>query len=214
MSYIYKTGRIELYEQIKRHAGYIHGRVLDVGAGTFPRYQNFFTCSEYVRMNMEPGSNTDVVGRVEDIPFPDGSFDSIVCTQVLGDVYELQKAFNEFYRVLRPRGVILVTESLFDPLHDEPTDYWRFTPHSLRRLAEDARFIVKVLECRGGYHGLMAQLQARYWIGYLNAHERWFARIFSRLLKMRGDFARMRDRADTSSANASFTHGYLLIASK
>ncbi len=214
MTFIYKTGRAELQDQIRRHAGAIGGRVLDVGAGSYPRYKNLFTCSEYVRMDVAAAEGVDAVGYVEDIPFPDGSFDSIVCTQVLGDVFDLPKAFNEMRRVLRQGGVLLVTESLMDPLHDEPHDFWRFTSHSLRRLAENATFAVEVLEARGGYHSIMAQLRARYWIERLHATDRWFARPLSRILKVLGERARRKDKTDTSPANKAFTHGYILIARK
>lgn len=214
MSYIYKTDRIELREQIKRHAGFIKGRVLDVGSGGFSRYIDLFKFDEYIKMDIESGKNIDIVGRVENIPSKDGSFDSIVCTQVLGDVYELQKAFSEFYRVLKSGGTLLVTENLFDSLHDEPNDFWRFTEHSLRRLAEEAGFEVKVLEHRGGYRSVMAQLKARYWIECFSINGKWFARPFSFLMKILGQRAISLDRKDKNPVNKTFTHGYILIARK
>lgn len=214
MTYIYKTGRIELYEQIKRHTDVIQGRILDVGSSGFPRYKGLFTYDKYLTMDMTPAKGVDIVGKAEAIPFPDASFDSIVCTQVLGDVFELQKAFSEFHRVLTPGGRVLITENLFDSLHGEPYDFWRFTAHSLRRLAEEAGFEVEVLERRGGYHSVMAQMKARYWIERLSAYWKWYAHIFSLFLKILGTWARCRDRHDKSHANALFTHGYLLIARK
>lgn len=214
MSYIYKTGRIELYKQIKLHANFVKGRVLDVGAGNFSRYQNLFKFDEYVKMDISPGQGTDIVGKIENIPVPDNSFDSIVCTQVLGDIYDLRQAFSELYRILQPNGVALITENLFDALHDEPRDYWRFTEYSLRRLAEDAGFLVEVLERRGGYFSVMAQSKARYWIERLNANKKWFARLLSFMLKISGRWAIMLDSKDGSRANKLFTHGYILIARK
>ena len=214
MSYIYKTGRVELYNQINRHAHFIKGRVLDVGAGRYPRYKNLFNFNEYVSMDIEAREGVDIVGRIENIPSPDNSFDSIVCTQVLGDVFDLAGAFSELYRVLQPEGCVLITESLFDSLHDEPNDFWRFTEHSLRRLSENAGFTVEVLERRGGYYSVMAQQHARYWIERLNANGRWLARPLSFVLKIYGTWARFLDRNDRSRANQLFTHGYILIARK
>lgn len=214
MSYIYKTGRIELIKQIKQHSKFIKGRILDVGAGSFSRYKDFFEFDEYIKMNTESGKNTDLIGKVENIPSEDNSFDSIVCTQVLGDVYELHKAFNEFYRVLKLGGTLLITENLFDSLHDEPNDFWRFTEHSLRRLAEDANFEVRVLERRGGYRSVMAQMKARYIIERFSANKRWFARPLSFMFKICGKWAQYRDSKDKSHANQIFTHGYILIAQK
>lgn len=214
MAYIYKTGRVELLEQIKRHASKIRGRVLDIGAGSFPRYKSLFSFQEYVSMDVAPGPGVDTVGKIEAIPFPDNSFDSVVCTQVLGDVFDLEKAFTEIKRVLRPGGAALITENLFDALHDEPYDFWRFTAHSLRRLTENSGLTVEQIERRGGYYSIMAQLKARYWIERLSAQHKWFARPLSLIFKICGSWARWRDRNNKSRANQLFTHGYLLLARK
>ncbi len=214
MAYIYKTGRAELYDQIKKHSHFIHGRVLDIGSSSFARYQGLFTFSEYVKMDVEQKSGVDVVGKIENVPFPDNSFDSIVCTQVLGDVFELQKAFSEMKRILKPNGVVLITESLFDPLHDEPNDFWRFTEHGLRHLAKDAGLSVEIIEKRGGFWSVMAQLKARYVIELLHANKWFLGRIMSPFLKIEGVLARFADKLDSSRANRFFTHGYILIARK
>ena len=214
MTYIYKTGRAELHDQVRRHSSYIHGRVLDIGAGSYPRYRGLFTFDEYVTMNIEQGKNTDIVGKIEQIPSPDDSYDSIVCTQVLGDVYELPQAFRELHRVLRPGGAVLITENLFDVIHDAPYDFWRLTEFSLRRLAEDAGFTVTILERRGGYRSVMAQLRARYFIERFDASRKWYARALSYYFSLEGIWARYWDARDKSRANQIFTHGYILIAHK
>ena len=214
MSYFHNTGRIRFFKQVRLHKDAIFGRVLDIGAGNFSRYKELFNFDEYVRMDIEPRKDIDIVGRIEEIPLPDNAFDSVVCTQVLGDVYELHKAFEEMHRVLRPNGIALITESLLTPLHDEPHDYWRFTEHSLRRLAEDAGFEILVLERCGGYRSVMAQMRARYLIERLSAHGKWFSRLLGFYLKMRGRVAEFLDRRDATAANKLFTHGYVLIAKK
>lgn len=214
MSYIYKTGRIELLEQIKKHSSFIKGRVLDIGSGNFPRYKHLFTFSEYISMDIQNEGNVNLFGKIEKIPSPDNSFDSILCTQVLGDVFDLEKAFSEMFRVLKPGGNALITESLFDPIHDEPNDFWRFTSFSLQRLAENVGFEVIVNEKRGGFFSVLAQLKARYWIERLNASKKWYARGLSFYFKIIGSFAKFLDKKDKSRANKIFTHGYLVIAHK
>ena len=203
-----------VHEQIKRHAHFIKGRVLDIGAGHYPRYRDLFKCDEYVKMDIEAREGVDLVGKIENISVPDNSFDSIVCTQVLGDVYDLRQAFGEMFRVLKPGGYLLVTESLFDPLHDEPHDYWRFTRNSFRRLSEDAGFQVKVLEPRGGYWSVLTQLEQRYWLEVLRPKNKLFSKIISGLFKIFGTLAIWFDRLDKTMANKLFTHGYILICSK
>jgi len=215
MTYVFQPARYELERQIERHADVVTGRVLDVGSGSRPRYRGFFKkCTEYVKLDIEGVADVDVTGSAESIPLPDESFDSIVSTQVIGDVYDLRKAFSEFYRVLKPGGVLLLTEAFMDPHHDEPYDFWRFTAHSLRKLAEGADFTVEVIEKRGGFHSVSAQLRLRYLIEKHQIYSAWYRRVFGIFAKAYGRFAIWRDSRDQSEVNRLYAHGYLLIARK
>lgn len=49
-------------------------------------------------------------GVGEDIPFPDCSFDSVVCTFTLCSVQDPPKVLSEMRRILRPRGKVLFLE--------------------------------------------------------------------------------------------------------
>ena len=177
--YIYQPSRILLKQQIKKQSHYIKGRVLDVGAGDFSRYESLFDCKEYIKMDIKKNNNIDVVGRAERIPFEDSRFNSIVCTQVLGDVKNIHKAVEEFYRVLKTDGIVLLTESLIDEMHDEPKDYWRFTKFGLRHLFKNAGFKIIVINQRGGFFSVKAQNNIRYLIERLNLYSHKWTKIFN-----------------------------------
>jgi demethylmenaquinone methyltransferase / 2-methoxy-6-polyprenyl-1,4-benzoquinol methylase len=51
-----------------------------------------------------------VQGRAEALPFPDASFDFLTMGYALRHVTDLQTAFGEFRRVLRPGGKVLILE--------------------------------------------------------------------------------------------------------
>lgn len=51
---------------------------------------------------------TFVQGFIESIPFPDGSFDTVVCTHVLEHVRDLKKATKEILRVAKKRVIIVL----------------------------------------------------------------------------------------------------------
>jgi SAM-dependent methyltransferase len=214
MPYIYQSGRAELVAQIGRHKDAVSGRVLDIGGGSFSRYRDLFSCDEYAVLDVAEGRGVDVVGNIVSLPFPNNSFDSIVCTQVLGDVYELPKAFSEIFRVLKSGGRALITEGLFDSLHDEPHDFWRFTVHAIRRLAEDAGLQVEVLENRGGFWSVRAQMTTRYLIERFGLYRGKRSALFNLFASPYGRFMLWLDRHDGSRANHIFTHGFLLIARK
>lgn len=208
-TYIYQPARVELSEAIARHADIISGKVLDIGCGSHSRYRHLFGCDEYVRMDVVEGKNVDIVGTIESLPCDNASFDAIVCTQVLGDIFELSSAFSEMYRVLKPGGVALVSESLFDPLHDEPNDFWRFTPFSLQRLAEEVGFSIDALDSIGGYHTTMLQLMIRQHIVKHRTNEHWFARFFSAYTHASGIVARYRDAHSSQELRAKFPHSFI-----
>jgi SAM-dependent methyltransferase len=81
------------------------------------------------------------------LDFGDAEFDFVLADQVLEHVAgSPQRAVDECFRVLRPGGILVLTTCFINPIHDEPDDYWRFTPHALRLLARGASAI---LDCDG-----------------------------------------------------------------
>jgi SAM-dependent methyltransferase len=58
----------------------------------------------------------------------DNSFDSIVCTETLTNVFDLPKPFSEFRRVLKPGGAALISAGCLVRLNIDVGEYWRFTP--------------------------------------------------------------------------------------
>jgi SAM-dependent methyltransferase len=60
----------------------------------------------------------DVKVDLMQIPFPDASFDAVLCSHVLEHVPDDRKALAELHRILRPGG----WACLLVPMHDAPTD--------------------------------------------------------------------------------------------
>jgi len=59
---------------------------------------------------------------------------------------------------LKIDGIVLLTESLMDEMHDEPNDYWRFTKFGLRYLFENVGFKIIVINQRGGFFRLKPKI--------------------------------------------------------
>lgn len=80
--------------------------------------------------------------------FPDGEFDYVISDQVLEHVEgNPQDVFRESLRLLKPRGIAVHTTCFIHPVHGYPSDFWRFTPQSLKYLARDFSEIL----CVGGF---------------------------------------------------------------
>jgi len=139
-----------------------HARVLDVGAGDAP-YAELFAHTDYVTLDWESsphdGARTAAVSASADaIPLPDASFDVVVLTQVLEHVRRPAVVIAEIARVLRPGGRLLATVPFVWELHEEPHDYWRFTPYALAALLEDAGLEAVEIAPRSDSLSALAQL--------------------------------------------------------
>ena len=70
------------------------------------------TFVEMARANArEAGVEVDFrQGSASDLRFPDGSFDAIVCTAAFKNFKDPEGALREMYRVLKPRGTVLIVD--------------------------------------------------------------------------------------------------------
>ena len=119
--------------------GDLHGRVLELGAGTgsaLPCYPD--ALERLVLVEPDPRMRKQCVariparlqpvvevsdGRAEALPFDDASFDAVVCSLVLCSVPDLPGTLAELWRVLVPGGRLLFLEHVAD---DERPDRLRW----------------------------------------------------------------------------------------
>jgi SAM-dependent methyltransferase len=212
---IFQPDRHLLNEEVKEVGKYITGRVLDVGAGEVNRYAGHFRYSEYLRMDPYQGDRVDIVGSADAIPEPDGSFDSVVCTQVFEHLEFPEKSAKEIYRVLKPGGHLLVTVPQMNELHEEPRDYWRYTKFGLESLFGHAGFKTIHQSQRGGFFATLAQMRIRYVIDRFQLYRRpILLSIFSPFLSLCGRVSLLLDRIDKSQANRKHAIGWCFVFRK
>jgi len=124
--------------------------VIDVGCGERP-YADLFAEATYVGLDTgAPGTSPDVVGSAEQLPFRDACADLVFSTQVIEHVAHPHHLVEEAFRVLRPKGCLVLTGPFFWPLHEEPHDYYRFTPYGFRALLAKAGFSVLRIRADAG----------------------------------------------------------------
>jgi SAM-dependent methyltransferase len=138
-------------------------RVLDVGCGLKP-YRNFFATTEYTGIDIAGGGHSDeakVVDAYYDghtIPFPDASFDTLICTQVLEHADDPEILMRECSRVLISGGTAFFSMPFTYPEHETPYDFRRFTRFEHTRLAEKNGFSDITISQTTGFAGTFAQL--------------------------------------------------------
>jgi 2-polyprenyl-3-methyl-5-hydroxy-6-metoxy-1,4-benzoquinol methylase len=141
--------------------------VVDVGCGGQPlRMAVTALGAHYLGVDVEQNraGTVDLVAEITNIPLAAASFDVVLCTEVLEHIADTSHAFSELARLLRPGGHLIATTPFAYPLHEEPYDYVRLTPHHIRRRAEENTLDVIDLTCAGNTWELIATALDQRWM--------------------------------------------------
>jgi len=93
-------------------------KILDVGAGNGRLVSRLvdkgaevtaLDVSEEMLKKIKNKNVEKVVGEAEDLPFVEDSFDIVIATFLIVHLKDLNRFFDEVYRVLKPNGLFLVT---------------------------------------------------------------------------------------------------------
>lgn len=130
--------RAPLARWLEREAAHSRGlRVLDVGCGVKPYYPWFAGAAAYVGVDVVDNPAADLIGPVEELPVEDGSFDLVLCNQVLEHCDDPARAVRELRRVTAPGGRVLASTHGVQVYHPSPNDLWRWTHAGLEKLFRD-----------------------------------------------------------------------------
>ena len=140
--------RAGLHRAMTQFAPSLSGQLLDVGCGSKP-YRSLFSVDTYVGLDVDSESSRrlGVADHLYDghtFPFVDGTFDSVLCNQVLEHVFNPDQFLGELGRILKPGGKLLLTVPFVWDEHEQPYDYARYSSFGLRALLERNGFKVLV----------------------------------------------------------------------
>lgn len=147
-------------------------RVLDVGAGSCPYRLLFahceyraqdFTALEGEQLRHGGYGQIDYVCDATAIPVADGSFDAILCTEMLEHVPDPVAVISECARLLRPGGRLILTAPLGSGIHQEPHHYYGgFTPYWYQRFLAQAGLQDIQVEANDGAFKFFSQESLRF----------------------------------------------------
>lgn len=115
---------------------FLKGNLLDVGCGEKP-YKLIYDdlCEKSIGIDVETCKHeqkwVDIFASADNMPFDNEIFDSVLCTNVLEHVADMEAAFSEIRRVLKKGGYAIISVPFLYPVHESPYDYYRFTRHGL-----------------------------------------------------------------------------------
>lgn len=131
-----------------------YDRVLDVGCGfghSFAELSKRFSPQLIVGMDPDPAlhrragaqaracaSTVELhPGNASCMPWPDGHFDMVFCHQTFHHIVAQEEAMAEFFRVLKPGGVLLFAESTRKYIHSLPIRLLFRHPMDVQRTAPE-----------------------------------------------------------------------------
>lgn len=94
----------------------------------------FFPGKKYVGADMREGPGVDVILDLHKIELASESVGTVLTLDTLEHVEYVREAVEEMHRILKPKGIVMMSSVMFFPIHGYPYDYWRFTPEAFKSL--------------------------------------------------------------------------------
>jgi SAM-dependent methyltransferase len=113
---------------------YEFGSLQVPGQEGFADLRAIFAGRTYVGADRRTGPGVDVILDLHEIDLPPESVGTLLSFETLEHVERPWKAVDEMHRVLKPGGLLAISSLMNHPIHDYPSDYWRFTPEAFRSL--------------------------------------------------------------------------------
>lgn len=132
---------------------------LDLGCNESPYKQSVHEQGYALRtLDLTTEYGADYAGTVENTGLPTGSFELVVCTEVLEHSDDPFKGTREICRILKPGGYAILSTPHVWFYHPHPHDHWRFTQEGMTKLCELAGLKVIELHSRGGSIACLFQI--------------------------------------------------------
>jgi len=155
-----------LFRALEIVAPKAHGKLLDVGCGD-KQFEKIFRphVDEYVGIEQKTtfsataanlgSSRPDYFYEGDRLPFADESFDTVLSIQVLEHTPRPLQLIREMARVLKKGGALVLAAPFSFRLHEEPHDYFRYSPHGLRELCSEVGLVIEHVEQVGSLWSLV-----------------------------------------------------------
>lgn len=139
----------------KKYCGHLQYVSQDFGQYVSPTVQSSID-------SLHPGkwdtTRVDIVSDIIHIPCPPESFDALLCSEVLEHVPDPISALDEFYRILKPNGILIITAPFSSNVHMAPFHFYSgFTRYWYEHHLETKGMKIKTLTANGDWFALMWQ---------------------------------------------------------
>ncbi len=140
MVFNYFGGTRSLFRQyqdvfIRKFGKDITGEVIELGGERQYNHQQWFPrASRFICTNID--RDYDEYLDIVEMSYQDNSIDNYLCVSVLPHLLQIERAFDEIHRTLKPGGKLLLVVPFAFPTCDE-ADFWRLSPSSYEHFLKD-----------------------------------------------------------------------------
>jgi ubiquinone/menaquinone biosynthesis C-methylase UbiE len=143
--------REHLDKYLNQHANMMTGKVLDIGGykankrGKFSPPIKGILSWEY--LNSDSSKEPDYCCNAKSIPLENESINTIIITEVIQYIPDIDEVIQELYRILAKGGYCIVSSPFMSPIHgDYQDDRVRYTPIMLHEIFSKYKFkVLKIL---------------------------------------------------------------------
>ena len=148
------------YEELSKIK--IDGKVLDLGGDRRSGYHELIAGDHQISVvNINKECEVDLNFNIEQaFPIGDGTYDAILCLNVLEHIFNYQNVLNEGFRVLKRGGKFIGATPFLFNVHGSPDDYFRYTKSALEKMFKQAGFNdIVIRELGSGVFSALFQLK-------------------------------------------------------
>lgn len=141
---------------LKKYSTFYKGDLYDLGCGEAPfkefflRFADSYTGVDWTKTLHD--SKADIVSDFnKKIELDDEVADTLISISVMEHLCEPQVFLNESYRILKKDGYFILQVPWQWWIHEEPHDYFRYTPYGLKYMFEKSGFHDVKVEATSGF---------------------------------------------------------------
>ena len=129
-------------------------KILDIGSG-YNHFYHKFMKGRIVCFDIEDFGKTHVIGDADSLPFKKNSFDKVIMVNSLYYFKNPLKVIKSASNMIKSKGKLVIVTPFLYPIHDKPSDKYRFTEFGLKELLKED-FRIEEIEPIGGFFNLPA----------------------------------------------------------
>ena len=123
---------------------YEFGSYIVYGQESLANMRPYFQGRDYIGTDMRPGNGVDVVYNMCTSRLQEWSVGLALCLDTIEHVEYPYTAISNIHHALKPGGAIILSSVMNFPIHDHPSDYWRFTHEAFMVMLRRDSCILKI----------------------------------------------------------------------